>query len=107
MSSICAGFDLQMQFFLRRPLEASGYAHLYRDAMYFHCLLGRAMQVFSRVVMAAMVVNANRRSELLGLEVGDSERKLFCSEVHSLAQATWPEWLQAAYQCRPQGSYQG
>jgi len=80
VSRICADIDLQVQAFLRRPLEASGYAYLYLDATYLHGRLGRAMQVCSRAVVVAMGVNADGRRELLGLKVGDSESEAFWSE---------------------------
>jgi len=36
VSRICADVDVQVQAFLSRPLEASGYAYLYLDATYLH-----------------------------------------------------------------------
>jgi len=54
VSKICAEIDVQVQAFLSRPLEASGYAYLYLDATYLHGRLGRAMQVCSRAVVVAM-----------------------------------------------------
>ena len=80
VSRICADIDLQVQAFLSRPLEASGYADLYLDATYLHGRLGRAMQVCSRAVVVEMGVNADGRRELLGLEVGDSEIEVFWSQ---------------------------
>ena len=80
VSRICADIDVQVQAFLNRPLEASGYAYLYLDATYLHGRLGRAMQVCSRAVVVAMGVNADGRRELLGLKVGDSESEPFWSD---------------------------
>jgi putative transposase len=40
VSRICADIDVQVQAFLSRPLEASGYDYLYRDATYIHGRLG-------------------------------------------------------------------
>jgi putative transposase len=82
VSRICADIDVQVQVqaFLNRPLEASGYAYLYLDATDLHGRLGRAMQVCSRAVVVAMGVNADGRRELLGLKVGDSESESFWSE---------------------------
>ncbi len=80
VSRICADIDLQVQAFLSRPLNASGYAYLYLDATYLHGRLGRAMQVCSRAVVVAMGVNADGRRELLGLKVGDSESEPFWSQ---------------------------
>jgi transposase-like protein len=80
VSRICADIDVQVQAFLSRPLEASGYAYLYLDATYLHGRLGRAMQVCSRAVVVAMGVNADGRRELLGLKVGDSESEPFWSD---------------------------
>ena len=45
---ICAEIDLQVQAFLKRPLEGQGYAYLYLDATYLHGRLRRAMQDCSR-----------------------------------------------------------
>ena len=36
VSRICADFDVQVQAFLSRPLQASSYAYLYLDATYLH-----------------------------------------------------------------------
>ena len=80
VSRICADIDIQVQAFLNRPLEATGYAYLYLDATYLHGRLGKAMQVCSRAVVVAMGVNADGRRELLGLKVGDSESEGFWSE---------------------------
>ena len=87
VSRICAGIDVQVQAFLNRPLETSGYAYLYLDATYLHGRLGKAMQVCSRAVVVAMGVNADGRRELLGIQVGDSETASFWSEfIGSLKQ---------------------
>ena len=80
VSRICADIDIQVQAFLNRPLEDTGYAYLYLDATYLHGRLGKAMQVCSRAVVVAMGVNADGRRELLGLKVGDSETESFWSE---------------------------
>ena len=80
VSRICADIDVQVQAFLSRPLDVSGYAYLYLDATYLHGRLGRAMQVCSRAVVVAMGVNADGRRALLGLEVGDSESEAFWSQ---------------------------
>ena len=63
MSRICADIDVQVQAFLSRPLQASGYAYLYIDATYLHGRLGRATQVCSRAIVVAMGVNADGRQE--------------------------------------------
>ncbi|CAK6699427.1 IS256 family transposase [Synechococcus sp. CBW1107] len=79
VSRICSEIDMQVQAFLNRPLEATGYAYLYLDATYLHGRLGKAMQVCSRAVVVAMGVNADGRRELLGIQVGDSESESFWS----------------------------
>ena len=79
VSRICQDIDQQVQAFLNRPLEATGYAYLYLDATYLHGRLGKAMQVCSRAVVVAMGVNADGRRELLGIQVGDSESESFWS----------------------------
>ena len=73
VSRICQDIDEQVQAFLNRPLQESGYAYVYLDATYLHGRLGKALQVCSRAVVVAMGVNADGRRELLGLKVGDSE----------------------------------
>ena len=80
VSRICAEIDLQVQAFLNRPLEGQGYAYLYLDTTYLNGGLGRAMQVCSRAAVVTMGVNADGRSELLGLKVGDSESEGFWSK---------------------------
>jgi putative transposase len=80
VSRICQDIDEQVQAFLNRPLQESGYAYVYLDATYLHGRLGRALQVCSRAVVVAMGVNADGRRELLGLKVGDSETEGFWSE---------------------------
>ena len=80
VSRICADIDVQVQAFLNRPLQETGYAYVYLDATYLHGRLGKALQVCSRAVVIAMGVNADGRRELLGLQVGDSESESFWSE---------------------------
>ena len=80
VSRICQEIDQQVQAFLNRPLQESGYAYVYMDATYLHGRLGKAMQVCSRAVVVAMGVNVDGRRELLGLKVGDSESEGFWSE---------------------------
>jgi putative transposase len=79
VSRICQEIDEQVQAFLNRPLQESGYAYVYLDATYLHGRLGKALQVCSRAVVVAMGVNADGRRELLGLKVGDSETEGFWS----------------------------
>lgn len=79
VSRICQDIDEQVQAFLNRPLQESGYAYVYLDASYLHGRLGKALQVCSRAVVVAMGVNADGRRELLGLKVGDSESEGFWS----------------------------
>ncbi len=54
MSRICQEIDQQVQAFLIRPLESSGYANVYLDATYLKGRLGKALQVCSRAVVDAM-----------------------------------------------------
>ena len=77
VSRICLDIDQQMQAFLNRPLQESGYAYVYLDATYLHGRLGQAPQVCSRAAVIAMGVNADGRRKLLGLAVGDSESEGF------------------------------
>jgi len=80
VSRICQDIDEQVQAFLNRSLQESGYAYVYLDATYLHGRLGKALQVCSRAVVVAMGCNADGRRELLGLKVGDSETEGFWSE---------------------------
>ena len=80
VSRICQEIDQQVQAFLSRPLESSGYAYVYLDATYLKGRLGKALQVCSRAVVVAMGVNADGRRELLGIKVGDSENEAFWAE---------------------------
>ena len=73
VSRICQEIDQQVQAFLNRPLEGSGYAYVYLDATYLKGRLGKAQQVCSRAVVVAMGVNEDGRRELLGLKVSESE----------------------------------
>ena len=83
VSRICQEIDQQVQAFLSRPLQESGYAYVYLDATYLKGRLGKALQVCSRAVVVAMGVNADGRRELLGLKVGDSESEGFWAEFIS------------------------
>jgi transposase-like protein len=80
VSRICQEIDEQVQAFLRRPLQETGYGYVYLDATYLKGRLGKALQVCSRADVVAMGVNADGRRELLGLKVGDSETGDFWSE---------------------------
>ena len=79
VSRVCQEIDQQVQAFLNRPLQETGYAYVYLDATYLHGRLGKALQVCSRAVVVAMGVNTDGRRELLGLKVGDSESEGFWS----------------------------
>jgi len=83
VSRICQEIDQQVQAFLSRPLESSGYAYVYLDATYLKGRRGKAQQVCSRAVVVAMGVNADGRRELLGIKVGDSESETFWAEFLS------------------------
>ena len=83
VSRICQEIDQQVQAFLSRPLQESGYAYVYLDATYLKGRLGKALQVCSRAVVVAMGVNVDGRRELLGLKVGDSESEPFWAEFIS------------------------
>ena len=74
VSRICADIDIQVQAFLNRPLEASGYAYLYLDATYLHGRLGRGMQVCSRADVGAMGGAANKVSAVGGWIRGEPGR---------------------------------
>ncbi len=73
VSRICQEIDQQVQAFLSRPLESSGYAYVYLDVTYLKGRQGKAQQVCSRAVVIAMGVNEDGRRELLDLKVVDSE----------------------------------
>jgi transposase-like protein len=53
-SRICQEIDQQVQAFLSRPLESSGYAYVYLDATYLKGRRGKAQQVCSCAVVVAM-----------------------------------------------------
>ena len=77
VSRICQEIDAQVQAFLNRPLEGSGYAYVYLDATYLNGRQGKAQQVTSRAAVVAMGVNGDGRRELLGLKMGNSETEAF------------------------------
>jgi len=83
VSRICQDIDQQVQAFLSRPLQESGYAYVYLDATYLKGRLGKAQQVCSRAVVVAMGVNEDGKRELLGLKVGNSETEAFWTEFIS------------------------
>ena len=83
VSRICQEIDQQVQAFLNRPLEGSGYAYVYLDATYLNGRQGKAQQVTSRAAVVAMGVNGDGRRELLGLKVGNSETEAFWAEFIS------------------------
>ncbi|MFM9101645.1 MAG: IS256 family transposase [Cyanobium sp.] len=83
VSRVCQEIDQQVQAFLNRPLEGSGYAYVYLDATYLNGRQGKAQQVTSRAAVVAMGVNGDGRRELLGLKVGNSETEAFWSEFIS------------------------
>jgi putative transposase len=85
VSRICQEIDQQVQAFLGRSPESSGYAYVYLDATYLKGRLGKAQQVCSRVVVA-MGVNEDGRRELLGLKVGNSESEPFWAEFNRSAE---------------------
>ena len=65
VSLVCSDIEIQVQIFLSRPLEASGYAFFTSMQPILHGRLGRAMQACSRNVVVTIGVNlmvAGRRS---------------------------------------------
>jgi putative transposase len=72
VSRICQEIEQQVQAFLSRPLQESGYASVYLDGNDL-----KALQVCSRAVVVAMGVHADGRRELLGIKVGDRETEGF------------------------------
>jgi len=95
VSRICQEIDAQVQAFLNRPLEGSGYAYVYLDATYLNGRQGKAQQVASRAAVVAMGVNGDGRRELLGLKVGNSESEAFWAEFISHLKPTARECLAA------------
>ena len=79
VSRICQEIEQQVQAFLSRPLQESGYASVYLDGNDLKGRLGKALQVCSRAVVVAMGVYADGRRELLGIK-GDRESEIFWSE---------------------------
>ena len=79
MSRICQEIEQQVQAFLSRPLQESGYASVYLDGNDLKGRLGKALQVCSRAVVVAMGVYADGRRELLGIK-GARESEIFWSE---------------------------
>lgn len=77
VSRICADIDIQVQSFLTRPLQETGYAYVFFDSTYLYGRLGRGLQACSRAVLISLYVNADGRRELLGLKVSDSESEGF------------------------------
>jgi putative transposase len=80
VSRICTDIDVQVQAFANRPLEECGYAYIYLETTYLHGRFGKALQVCTKAVVAAMGVNADGRRELFGIKGGDSEGEGFWSE---------------------------
>ena len=98
VSRICQDIDQQVQAFLNRPLQESGYAYVYLDATYLHGRLGQALQVCSRAAVIAMGVNADGRRELLGLAGGRQRKRGLLEGLHWFAQRARPHWGQAGDQ---------
>ena len=80
VSLVCSDIEIQVQIFLSRPLEASGYACFTSTQPILHGRLGRAMQACSRTVDVTIGVNADGCRAPLGLKVGVSESEAFWSE---------------------------
>jgi putative transposase len=63
VSQICQEIDQQVQAFLSRPLQESGYAYVFLDATHLNGRLGKALHVCFRAVLVAMGVNVDGRRE--------------------------------------------
>jgi putative transposase len=83
VSRVCQEIDEQIQAFLNRSLQETGYAYVYLDATSLNGRQGKAQHVTSRAAVVAMGVNADGRRELLGLKVGNSETESFWAEFIS------------------------
>ena len=78
VSRICAEMDQELEAFRTRPLATTSYPYVFLDATY---VKGRVNgRVVSRAVVVAMGVTDDGTREILGIEVGDSEDKVFWTE---------------------------
>ena len=78
VSRICMEMDDELEAFRSRSLADTAYPYVYLDATYVKGRVGN--RVVSRAVVVAMGVTADGTQEILGIEVGDSEDKVFWTE---------------------------
>ena len=70
LSRIYRDVDAQVQAFLARPLESSGYAYVYLDATYLKGRLSKAQQVCSRAAVIDMGGERGRATGVVGPQGG-------------------------------------
>ena len=78
VSRICSEMDVELDQFRTRDLSATTYPYVFLDATY---VKGRVdKRVVSRACVVAMGVSRDGNREILGIEIGDSEDKVFWTE---------------------------
>ena len=78
VSRICQEMDVELDQFRTRDLSATTYPYVFLDATY---VKGRVdKRVVSRACVVAMGVSRDGNREILGIQIGDSEDKVFWTE---------------------------
>ena len=85
VSRICAELDTDVAAFNTRDLGEQAFPYVFLDATYCKARVGgdkygKSAQVVSQAVVIATGVSADRRREVLGGRVGDSETEDFWAE---------------------------
>ena len=75
VSRICAGLDEMVAAFRTRTLGHTEFPYVFLDATYLHVREASRGQVVSQAVVVATGVTATGGREILGLDVGDSEKQ--------------------------------
>src|SRR5215211_7577676 len=75
VSWICAGTDEEVAAFRARRLDHTAMPYVYLDATYIKAR--HQHRIVSRAVVVATAVTADGNREVLGVDVGDSEDKVF------------------------------
>ena len=78
VSRICAALDAEVAQFRDRSLSALDYPFVFLDATYCKVRVNR--RIVSQAIVVAVGVAADRRREVLGFDVGDTENEGFWIE---------------------------
>ena len=97
VSRICAALDERVAAFRNRTLGHTTFPYVYLDATYVHVRDDALGQVVSRAVVVATGITAEGGTEILGVDIGDSEDATFWTPFRSIFALNTAEQVRARW----------